>query len=190
LANLRRSAEFNPDLCDRIGEVFLAHGFNGATITAIASSARLSKATLYHHFPAGKSQMAEMVIRQAIAHADRAVFSCLSQPKPAITRLLGMLDGFLEYTDQGNRACLIMVMGQSAPEPLRALIRQQVGDWRLAIEQSLCELRSVKPKRAARLAEETLCSLYGSLLISGLTAEPEVTQRAIKRLRKTYEACT
>ena len=177
----------NADLCDRVGEVFRVLGYSGASISAVAGSAGLSKASLYHHFPGGKLQMAERVVDRATGSANARVFEPLHSADPALARLNSMLDGYLQYTGQGHRPCLLVVLGLSAPEPVRARIREQFRNWQVLIESTLCELREVKPKRAARLAEETLCGLYGSTLLGGLVADPTVVQRAVKRLRKTFE---
>lgn len=183
----RLDTKTNVELCDRISEVFRNLGFSGASIAAVAESAGLSKASLYHHFPGGKLQMAERVVEQAIKAADQAVFAVLRSDQPALARLDGLLDGYLTYTNQGLRPCLLVVLGQTAPEPVKAKVAEQLRAWQILLESTLCELRDVKPKRAARLAEETLCGLYGGALLAGLLNDPAMIQRSIKRLRRTFD---
>ncbi len=184
----RSNENSSSELCDRIGEVFRGLGFAGASIASVAESAGLSKASLYHHFPDGKLQMANRVVDRAVSLADATVFAPLRSSEPGLKRLDAMLDGYLAYTDFGKRPCLLVVLGQSAPEPIRARIRDQLRTWQLLVESTLCELRQVKPKRAARLAEDTLCGLCGGTLMAGLLGDPATTQRAIKRLRRVFEA--
>jgi len=184
----RAAADPSNDLCLRIAEVFRTHGYSGASIAAIAESAGLSKAALYHHFPGGKEEMASALTSHGIALANEQVFAPLESMEPPLERLNAMLSGYLEHTVNGTRPCLLMVLGQSAPEPLRRRISEQLRGWQLRVESTLCELRNVKPKRAARLAEETLCGLYGGALLAGLLAESAVLERSVKRLRKTFEA--
>jgi AcrR family transcriptional regulator len=176
------------DLCLRIAEVFRTHGYVGASIAAIAESAGLSKASLYHHFPGGKEEMAKALTEYGIALAAASVFSPLESSASPLERLNAMLEGYLEHTSRGARPCLLMVLGQSAPETQRKRIAQQLKAWQMRVESALCELRNVKPKKAARLAEETLCSLYGGTLLVGLLKDPLVLERTIKRLRRTFEA--
>ena len=47
----------------RLFSVFRRSGFDGATLSKISQETGLGKASLYHHFPGGKIQMAEEVLR-------------------------------------------------------------------------------------------------------------------------------
>lgn len=183
-----RSQISNPDsLCDRLAQVFLDHGYEGASIAALAESAGLSKASLYHHFPGGKQEMATALINHAIQAAELQAFSVLSTPSPAAARLEAFLDGFLRYTENGKRPCLLAVLGQAAPAPIREVIKVQISAWQVALESSLMGLRGVKLKRATRLAEEMLCGLYGASLLGQLLGDETCIERSVKRLRKQIE---
>lgn len=186
----RQNAAVNLDLLDRVAEVFRGYGYAGASLSAIAASTGLSKASLYHHFPGGKPQMAEVLIERAIAQSEHLMYAKLRDETAALNRLNVFLDGYLEYTEHCQRPCLLSSLGQSAPESVKARIGSQLREWQLRLESTLCELRAVKPKRAARLAEEALCSLYGATSLGGLIADPTIAERAIKRLRKNFEAST
>ena len=52
-----------------LGEVFRAHGYEGASLTLITQATGLGKGSLYNFFPDGKEQMAAEVL----AHAGVAV---------------------------------------------------------------------------------------------------------------------
>jgi len=132
--------------------------------------------------------MAEVLTSHGITLAAEQVFEQLESKEPPLDRLNAMLDGYLRHTGNGTRPCLLIVLGQSAPESQRQRISEQLKGWQLRVESTLCELRNVKPKRAARLAEETLCGLYGGTLLAGLLMAPDVLERTVKRLRKTFEA--
>src|SRR5437762_12723369 len=45
-----------------LGEVFRAHGYEGATLALITEATGLGKGSLYHFFPGGKAQMAAAVL--------------------------------------------------------------------------------------------------------------------------------
>lgn len=183
-----RSQITTPDsLCDRLAQVFLDHGYDGASIAALAASAGLSKASLYHHFPGGKQEMASVLIDLAIQAAELQAFNVLRTPSPAAARLEAFLDGFLRYTANGKRLCLLAVLGQASPAPIREVIKTQINTWQVALESSLIGLRGVKPKRATRLAEEMLCGLYGASLLGHLLGDETCIERSVKRLRKQIE---
>ena len=183
-----RSQITNPDsLCDRLTRVFLDHGYDGASIAVLAASAGLSKASLYHHFPGGKQEMAAVLIAHAIQAAEQQAFNVLRTPSPAAARLEAFLDGFLRYTEHGKQPCLLVVLGQSSPSPIRDVIKAQINAWQVALESSLIGLRGIKPKRATRLAEEMLCGLYGASLLGQLLDDETCMERSVKRLRKLIE---
>ncbi|HEX4251546.1 MAG TPA: TetR/AcrR family transcriptional regulator, partial [Pseudonocardia sp.] len=50
------------ELLVRLAEVFRRTGFEGASLGALAEAAQLRRASLYHRFPDGKAQMAEVVL--------------------------------------------------------------------------------------------------------------------------------
>ena len=183
-----RSQITNPDsLCDRLAQVFRDHGYDGASIATLATSAGLSKASLYHHFPGGKQEMAAVLIDHAIQAAEQQAFNVLRTPSPAAARLEAFLEGFLRYTVNGKRPCLLAVLGQAAPGPIRDVIKSQINAWQVVLESSLIGLRGVKPKRATRLAEEVLCGLYGASLLGQLLGDETCMERSVKRLRKQIE---
>ncbi len=174
-------------LCERLAQVFLAHGYDGASIAALASSAGLSKASLYHHFPGGKAEMAAVLVKHAIETAEQQAFKVLRTQAPSGERLGAFLDGFLSYTGNGSRPCLLSVLGQAAPGPVRETIKAQINDWQIVLESSLIGLRGVKPKRATRLAEAMLCGLYGASLLGQLIGDETCIERSVKRMRKQLE---
>ena len=166
--------------------VFVSHGYHGASLALLAETAGLSKASLYHHFPGGKEQMAVSLVSVAIATAEACAFGYLRGPNPASDRLEKFLDGYLVYTEGGHQPCLLGVLGQNAPDAIRSQIKEQIEAWRIVLESTLSGLRDIKTKRAARLAEETLCSLYGASLLGQITGDSGCLERSIKRLRKLF----
>lgn len=55
----------------RLFGIFRRSGFDGATLSKISEETGLGKASLYHHFPGGKVQMAEEVLRFVETWNDR-----------------------------------------------------------------------------------------------------------------------
>ena len=53
-------------------EVFLRHGFEGASVDDIAKEANVSKATLYSYFPDKRLLFMEVLSRECMAQADQA----------------------------------------------------------------------------------------------------------------------
>ncbi len=163
-------------------------GYDGATLTNLASAAGLSKASLYHHFPGGKPEMAAALVRHAIADLQRQAFSRLSGHQSPGTRLLKFIDGFSAYTQTGESDCLLAVFNhhntateETATQQL--LINQQFDDWHAALA-SVYEQAGLRPKKAKRAAHDLMAALYGALLIAKMHNQPVLFTDAIKRLKK------
>lgn len=179
------------DLLPRILDVFLRRGYDGATLTHLAKATGLSKASLYHHFPGGKTEMAASLVRSAIAdlHA-RAYVPLSSLQHPA--NLHAFINGFAQYVQNGQSDCILSVFARqdTAREDigeLKQLIADQFSDWHTILSQVL-EANGAKTKRAHREAHELVSRLYGALMQAKMHNQPELFMRMIKRLQKEYVA--
>ena len=175
-------------LIDQLREVFVSRGYDGATLTNLASAAGLSKASLYHHFPGGKPEMAAALVRHAIADLQRLAFSRLSSHLPPATKLLNFIDGFSDYTQAGESDCLLSIFNHhsTATEETAAqqlLINQQFDDWHTALAM-VFEEAGLRPKKAKRAAHDLMAALYGALLIAKMHNQPSLFVDALKRLKK------
>lgn len=66
----RRAERKRAEIIRAAREVFLAHGYAGASITEVAAQAGASKVTVYHHF-ADKERLFVAVVESAIEEAER-----------------------------------------------------------------------------------------------------------------------
>lgn len=164
--------------------VFREHGYEGATLNKLASASGLGKASLYHHFPGGKAEIAATLLRQAVSRLEKAAFSRLSKRGSAANRLAEFVDGFVAYTDNGASPCLIVAFSQgSAWEVHGASIAEQFRSWRALLASTL-EEAGYKPKRAQREASTLLGQLYGDLLLAKLQNDPRHFRQSVKRIKK------
>jgi AcrR family transcriptional regulator len=175
-------------LIDRLRDVFVRRGYDGATLANLASAAGLSKASLYHHFPGGKPEMAAALVRHAIADLQRQAFSHLSGHLAAGDKLVKFISGFSAYTQAGQSDCLLAVFNHhsTASEETAAqqiLINQQFADWHATLA-SVYEEAGLRPKKANRAAHDLMSGLYGALLIAKMHNQPMLFADAVKRLKK------
>ena len=175
-------------LHNQLAAVFIERGYDGATLAHLSRATGLSKASLYHHFPDGKPEMAMVLARLAIAALQKSAYRHLDGGASDETALSKFVDGFARYVEASGGHCLLAVLGQtrSAHEEVLAvhqLIHQQTGDWHLSLTQAY-EARGLKPKKAARNALNLIHQLYGALLNAKMHNSPEVFYDATKRLAK------
>lgn len=76
-------------------ELFYRYGYDGTTLTLITERTGLGRASLYHHFPGGKEDMARAVLEASDRWGEAHVYQVLNGTAPALERL----DGFLQNTD-------------------------------------------------------------------------------------------
>lgn len=187
------SANRRAELTAQLGQVFRERGYEGATLTQLAAATGLGKASLYHHFPGGKSEMLEVLVREAIALAESRAFARLEGPGPAAEQLAAFIDGFADYLERSGGPCLLGVLALgSSNQAIGDLGRQmdeQMTLWRARLERSF-EAAGCKPKRAARAAAEVLEVLYGAQVLAALHDDPRHLRRACKRLHRELKRLT
>ncbi len=186
---MTRAASNRTTLLVALGQVFRERGYEGATLTQLAAATGLGKASLYHHFPGGKAEMAEALVRDAVTELQQRAFARLTGPEPPAERLARFIDGYAEYLERAGGQCLLGVLaltaerGQQDHPPLTAAITEQFRDWQLALAR-VFEESGDKPKRAARRAAELLNQIYGAQLVAKLLDEPKHLKRTLRRLAK------
>ena len=166
-------------------EEFRCAGFDGVSLSRISQVTGLGKASLYHHFPGGKGEMAEAVMELAADWLEANVFRHLEadgDPGPRLQAVLASLDSF--YAG-GSKSCLLDVMPLGGSESVRSavkavFVRLRAGFERVALDAGLPEAL------AASRAEEALVSLQGSLVLARGLRDTGPFLRAVDALRREF----
>ena len=175
-------------LLAQLRPVFRDHGYEGATLNKLATATGLGKASLYHHFPGGKAEIAATLLRQAVAQLEKLAFSRLGKRGAPAKRLQEFVDGFVAYTDNGESPCVIAAFSQGGAWLVHGpSISEQFRAWGTQLAGTLEEV-GYKPKRAQREASALLANLYGDLLLAKLHGEPRRFRQGIKRIKKNLPA--
>lgn len=147
-------------------ELFRQYGYDGVSIARISESTGLGKASLYHHFPQGKEQMAKEVlssIGQAVNDYFIAPLRATGKPRQ---RLVNMSKVVEDFYDSGRKACLVdgLTLGDANPlfqETIGAIVEtwiQAIAD--VGVESGLTQ------KIARERAENILIAIQGALIVS------------------------
>lgn len=122
----RRSERGRQAIIRAATEVFLRHGYLGATTDEIAARASVSKQTVYKHF-AGKQQLFAEIIMDATSHVvdalSTAVATTLQDAQDVRTALRDLADGFLRgllQPDVVRLRLLVIAEADRFPEVGRA----------------------------------------------------------------------
>jgi TetR/AcrR family transcriptional regulator, lmrAB and yxaGH operons repressor len=190
MCGMAESSLTRAHLVDQLCGVFERNGYAGATLAQLAQATGLSKSSLYHHFPGGKSEMAAVLVRHAITDLQHRAFGRLDGVASARSRLEAFLAGFAEYVEDGRGHCLLAVLAQAEmPPALRGQIAAQLDDWVDALRRVL-EEAGMGSKRAARVSGELMNQLYGSLVVGKMLNRPDHFSRTIRRLLKQVRKST
>ena len=179
-----RSGIDQEQLIEIITEVFIDKGSEGATLTELSRATGLKKASLYYHFPGGKKEIIETVVRFVISRLESEVFSHLNSDINASICLSRMVNGFDKYCDGGKKNCIFISLnsGNQARE-LRDGITGQFKVWIHLLTKTIANT-GISMKRSERMASDVFSSLYGSLALSQLLDEPKIFRKTTKRLQK------
>jgi len=148
-------------LADRLTPVFEAYGYEGASLSLLAGAAGLSKASLYHHFPNGKRDMAAAVLARAGTRLQALVIAPLQGQGSPADRMAASLDGIARFYEGEIPASLMnsLLLGEG-----RVLFSTVVAGGVAAWEQALAHLYESAGKPAA-LARQFLERLEGALVM-------------------------
>lgn len=169
-------------LIDRLSHVFQAHGYEGASLSLLAQATGLQRASLYHRFPGGKQEMAQVVLDRAVRWLSEHALGPLSQPGSAEERIRRMTAKLDDFYDEGRRSCLLDTLSLGRTEsPFHDRVRQAMGTWIEAMAQIARETGSSFDE-ATRRAEEALVQIQGGLVLARGTGDRRAFHRALDRL--------
>ncbi len=171
----------------QLGEVFRAHGYEGASLTLITAATGLGKGSLYHLFPGGKAQMAKEVLAEIDQWFEREVFAPLrdggdeTEARAGIAQMFKATDA---YFRSGRRVCLVGVFALGASrDEFAAAVHGYFERWREALAQALRRAGHSRGE-AAELAEDILAGIQGALVLARAADDAAIFSRALKRLTR------
>jgi TetR/AcrR family transcriptional regulator, lmrAB and yxaGH operons repressor len=180
MSSARRSRE---DVIPAIRDVFRRHGYDGASLSAISEATGLGRASLYHHFPGGKDEMAEAALDDVAAIIDGRIIPTLRQGElPAAKRLAAMAEELTRFHEGGRAACLCGVLALTAPA-LRPRVRAIFARWLDALAD-LAQEAGARRADAREAAEEVLARIEGALILAAAQENPRPFRRALDDLQR------
>ncbi|MEM1427148.1 MAG: TetR/AcrR family transcriptional regulator [Cyanobacteria bacterium P01_H01_bin.130] len=178
----RRSRTSRADVIQALIDVFRRCGYDGATLSYISEATGLGRASLYHHFPGGKQEMATAVLTDVGTMFGQMVLGPLRQSGSPRERLMGMSQGLAAFYGGGEKACLIGVFALAdAGAVFRELIAQKLQGWIGAVAAVL-EEAGLDPELARDRAEESAIAVQGSLILARGLGDGSAFMRVVEQL--------
>jgi TetR/AcrR family transcriptional repressor of mexJK operon len=114
----KRQAEKRAALLEAAMVVFLAEGYAGTSMQAVAARAGVSKMTLYRHFDDKEQLFLAMFFEQCMRSRDRATVQPARDVREATAALEEFARGFCRaFTDPGMLALFRMLIGETGRFP-------------------------------------------------------------------------
>lgn len=161
---------------------FRRNGYDGASLSRLSEETGLRRASLYHHFPGGKEDMARAVLDSTTKDFKDMVLAPLQEPGPPEQRLAEMAAALSAFYDGGREACVLalMTIGEGR-EVLAPDVREGLQGWIDALTSVVEE--TGRPEREAReRAQDAVARVQGALVLARALKEPAVFERTVADL--------
>jgi AcrR family transcriptional regulator len=170
------------EIVDRLFVVFRDRGFEGASLADLSRATGLGKSSLYHHFPEGKTQMAEAVLDRASALIDAELVAAAEAPGPLKARVRKVVAVLDKMYAGGRTPCVLgqLSTAQIGAEARRGL-RLAFTHWIDAIDRLAAE-SGMTPARARQFAEDWVARVQGALILHAASGEVAPFERAMAAL--------
>ena len=166
----------------QFAQVFRDYGYEGATLSRLSKASGLGKASLYHHFPRGKEEMAEAVL-DYVNHCFQAlVLEPLQDPDKPAERIYKMSQNIGEFYRFGKDSCLLSILSMGdAKDLFNAPVKRAFETWLNTLAEVLVEA-GCDPAEAHRRAEDAIIQIQGVLVLSRSLDSTDTFERVITNL--------
>jgi AcrR family transcriptional regulator len=171
-----------PQAVEKLVKVFRQYGYEGATLSRISQATGLGKASLYHHFPNGKQEMAAAVLQYVGEWFENTILMPLrSQEEPA-QRIRLMSDRLRQFYDCGRSACLLAIFTLGESDDLfHAQVNQMLNAWIDSLAEVMVE-SGISAKQARLRAEDAVIQVQGALVLTRGLDDTEPFERTLRQL--------
>lgn len=157
-------------LTTAVVETFRQYGYEGTTISLLATVTGLKKSSLYHRFPAGKEDMAKAAVANVQMQIQQSmIVPLLNKALTSEARFNTMIAAVQLFFVDGTKNCLLNVLSLGEVKPA---IQQQLNaiyDAFLYALEKLAQEIGMDAHEAKLWSERFLIFLEGALVIQRLT---------------------
>ncbi len=171
------------EIIQRIVAAFREHGYEGASLSILSQATGLGRSSLYHHFPNGKTDMAQAALDWVFASFETLVIAPLQQTqRTPMQRLQACAGGLAEFYADGARSCLLNIFSIGSAS---LLFHAQLCERTQALMRlygDIAQEVGISPTEAQRRGEQAVIGIQGSLVISRTLGSNEPFLRFLAQL--------
>ncbi len=166
----------------QLTKVFRQYGYEGATLRRLSEATGLGKASLYHHFPKGKEEMATAVLTSISDCVEASILAPLRSSGEPIERIRIMTTNVDKLYGGGKQSCLLAVLalGESL-DLFQAKIQNALNVWINTLAQVLIDA-GIERSQARQRAEDAIVQIQGSLMLARSLDDTTLFERVLKHL--------
>jgi TetR/AcrR family transcriptional regulator, lmrAB and yxaGH operons repressor len=164
-------------------KLFRQFGYEGVTISKISQATGLGKASIYHHFPGGKAEMAAAALAQVNQWLEKNIVEILDSQDQPINKFQAMCEETNRFFNEGQNSCLWagLVLEQSSDDLFHSQISWAFSRWMDSIAQVLINA-GLDAKLAAQRGEDAMIAIQGALILSHGLKDFTPFQRVLQQL--------
>ena len=176
-------------LVQRLTEVFRKTGFTAASLAELQESTGLKKSSLYHRFPEGKTQMAEAVLDNTLRLFAEEILAPADDLSIELSERIAQIGANLsDFYDAGLLSCLLESLSiGNVPPGLSGKLHTMMNAW-IGSFALLSQSSGLSQADALKRSSNTVALIEGALVVSRVTGDNTVFQRAIGELEQHLTA--
>ena len=172
------------DAVPALAEIFRKHGFAGTSLSEITKRTGLGKGSLYHFFPDGKEEMAQLVLDDVAGWFEANVFMPLRESDDPAAGIDHMFKAVIRFFHSGRRVCLVGTFAlDDTRDRFASEIQSYFAAWTLELSAAL-KRSGFDAKNARDMAEDVVAGIQGALVLARAHGDSALFMRAMKRLRQ------
>lgn len=146
--------------------VFRRYGYEGATLTRLSKATGLGKASLYHHFPKGKEEIAATVLNYTSDWMTANIIAPLhdKERQPAL-RIREMTKQVNELYSCGQKPCILAVLVLGDNDIFQEQIQRALRLWIDTLAEVLLDA-GLDKKTAQYRAKNAIIQIQGALILA------------------------
>ncbi|MDV8078686.1 TetR/AcrR family transcriptional regulator [Rhodococcus sp. IEGM 1370] len=169
------------DAVRALADVFRKRGFESGSLSVIQQETGLGRGSLYHFFPAGKTDMARAVLEQVGKWFEEQIFVPLRTTENTTSAIEAMSREVTDYFMTRESVCLFaaITLGQEKATFAEA-VRNYFTDWVDALAEAL-QRGGLSTQEAAARALDAVATIQGGLILARAYGDHATFLRIIDR---------
>ncbi len=161
---------------------FRQYGYEGTTLSLLSKASGLGKASLYHYFPGGKSEMARAALDYVGSLFYQQVLKTLEGEATPELKIQRMGKSLQEFYNNGRNSCFLAIMSFGEADNLfHDRVKTRLQEIINKLAQVLIDA-GIEAEIARKRSQNAMIEIQGALILVRILDDSEPFDRVIKNL--------